>query len=151
VKTKTKKTKKLANKVDTHKKELLIALENTLGIVSDACKLVNLSRSTYYKYYNQDEQFKADADDVNNIALDFVESKLYKLIGDENITAIIFYLKTKGKKRGYSEKIEIEQEINTIGTVIQSDPISLDEWGKLGQVSLKMQNKAMNQLMEFKK
>ena len=38
--------------------------------------------------------------------LDFVESKLMKAIDDGNLTAIIFFLKTRGKSRGYSERSE---------------------------------------------
>ena len=38
--------------------------------------------------------------------LDFVESKLMKAIDDGNVTAMIFFLKTRGKSRGYSERSE---------------------------------------------
>jgi ACT domain-containing protein len=101
------------NKSEQLKKEqLLEAMVNTLGIVSTACLNVGVSRTTYYKYYNEDEQFKGQVDDISNIAIDFAESKLFDLIKEGNIAAVIFYLKTKGKKRGYIEKQEIEIDGN---------------------------------------
>jgi len=44
--------------------------------------------------------------EAREIALDHVESKLMKAIDDGNLTAIIFFLKTQGKSRGYSERSE---------------------------------------------
>ena len=46
-------------------------------------------------------------DDIADITLDFVESQLHQQIKDKDTAATIFYLKTKGKKRGYIEKQEI--------------------------------------------
>jgi len=97
------------NKNEQLKKEqLLEALVKSLGIVSTACLSVDVSRTTYYKYYNDDEQFKSQVDDISDIAIDFAESQLFELIKGGNITAVIFYLKTKGKKRGYVEKQELD-------------------------------------------
>ena len=90
------------------KEQLLEALTKSLGIVSTACLSVGVSRTTYYKYYNDDEQFKSQVDDISDIAIDFAESQLFELIKGGNITAVIFYLKTKGKKRGYVEKQELD-------------------------------------------
>lgn len=88
------------------KKQLLTALEESLGVVTTACKKANISRVTFYDYYKHDPEFKKQVDELDNVALDFAESKLFKLINEENATAIIFYLKTKGKIRGYVESIE---------------------------------------------
>jgi len=99
------------NKSEQLKKEnLLKALKQSLGIVSTACKGVDISRTTYYKYYNEDKDFKRSVDSISDIALDCAESQLFELIKEKNITAIIFYLKTKGKKRGYIEKPTIEDK-----------------------------------------
>jgi hypothetical protein len=95
------------NKSEQLKKEqLLEALEKSLGIVSTACQSIVISRTTYYKYYNDDEDFKQSVDSISDIALDCAESQLFALIKEKNVTAIIFYLKTKGKKRGYVEKLQ---------------------------------------------
>ena len=94
-------------KTNNKKKTLLKALEKTNGIVSTACKLAKVSRYTFYKYYNEDKEFKNNVDDVGELALDFAESGLFKLIKGGDKTAIIFYLKTKGRKRGYIERQEI--------------------------------------------
>jgi len=95
------------NKSEQLKKEsLLKALEKSLGIVSTACEGVGISRTTYYKYYNEDKGFKKSVDSISDIALDCAESQLFELIKEKNVTAIIFYLKTKGKKRGYVEKLQ---------------------------------------------
>ena len=103
------------NKTEQLKKgQLLEALEKSLGIVSTACQSVGVSRTTYYKYYNDDEQFKSQVDGISDIALDCAESQLFELIKEKNVTAIIFYLKTKGKKRGYVEKQEASHNSNNI-------------------------------------
>ncbi len=100
---------------DIVKKNLLEALEKSLGIVTTACKIVGCARSTFYKYYKDDQDFRASVDELENLTLDFVESKLHKQIENDNTTATIFYLKTKGKKRGYIERKEVEMtaEVST--------------------------------------
>jgi len=55
-----------------------------------------------------DEEFKLAVRDTEDIALDFVESKLHQRIRDGSDAATIFYLKTKGKRRGYIERQEFE-------------------------------------------
>ena len=45
---------------------------------------------------------------IQDSLLDLAESKLLENIENNENTAIIFYLKTKGKKRGYIEKQEVE-------------------------------------------
>jgi hypothetical protein len=96
------------NKVEHNKKALLEALEASLGVVTTACKKVGVSRGTYYLYYNEDDEFKAAVDDLQNVALDFAESQLPKQISEGSAPATIFFLKTKGKKRGYVERQEVE-------------------------------------------
>ena len=90
------------------KEAMLQALENSLGVVTVACKSADVPRSTYYKWINEDEEFAKAVKDIENIALDFGESQLHKQIGDGNTSAIIFFLKTKGKKRGYIERSELD-------------------------------------------
>ena len=94
-----------------NKKKLLDALEKSMGIVTTACKKSELSRQTYYRYMEEDAEFKKQAESVQDIALDFVESKLFENIQDKKEASIIFYMKTKGKKRGYIEKQEHDLNI----------------------------------------
>lgn len=89
-----------------HKKAILEALEQSLGVVTTACKKVGISRRTFYDWMQKDKEFAKDVKDIEDIALDFAESKLHQQIQKGDTTATIFYLKTKGKKRGYIERIE---------------------------------------------
>lgn len=94
------------NKTEHTKKALLEALEKSLGVVTTACKKLGIGRTTYYDWYNNDPDFKKAVDELSNVALDFAESKLHEQIADNSTSATIFYLKTKGKNRGYVERTE---------------------------------------------
>ena len=95
------------------KESLLKSLEQSLGVVTVACKKADIPRSTYYKWLKEDEVFAAEVRDIENIAIDFVESQLHKQILDNSTAATIFFLKTKGKKRGYVERQEISHEFES--------------------------------------
>jgi len=90
-------------KADINKKAMIEALEKSLGVVTTACKSVGISRETHYKYYREDKNYKEQVDSIADIAIDFAESQLHKQIKEGNSTSTIFYLKTKGKQRGYIE------------------------------------------------
>lgn len=108
--------------MDNNKKRFLEILKQSRGIISSACESVDMSRQTYYNWLEADPEFKVAVDEVQESMIDFVESKLMqKINGIECIsdkgefyelppsdTAIIFFLKTKGKKRGYVEKSELD-------------------------------------------
>ena len=99
-------------RTEHNKKEILEALEKTLGNVTTACKMVGIGRTTFYDWMNNDEEFKKEVDDIQNVTLDYVEGKLINQIRQDNVTSIIFYLKTKGKGRGYVERQEISGDLD---------------------------------------
>jgi hypothetical protein len=96
------------DKTEQHKKAMLDALEKSLGVVTAACKAVGIGRTTHYLWMQEDSEYKKAVDELSDVAIDFAESQLHKQIKDGNSTATIFFLKTKGKKRGYIERQEIE-------------------------------------------
>lgn len=90
-----------------NKQKLLKAMISTFGMVTQACEKVNLSRDTFYRYYNEDPEFKKQIDDINEQALDFVETALLRKINEGSEKSIHFYLKYKAKKRGYDSSVDL--------------------------------------------
>ena len=101
------------------RKEMFINnLKASGGIICVACESTGINRSTYYRWRESDKDFADAVDEVMEAQVDFVESKLIALINANDTTATIFYLKTKGKKRGWTEK---QQPIVAINTEPQPD------------------------------
>lgn len=131
---------------NTLKKAMIEALEKSLGIVTTAAEQVGISRKTHYQWLKEDEEYKQEVESLTDAALDYAESKLFeKITGVEVVsgydkesgepitytqppsdTAIIFYLKTKGKKRGYIEKTEVEH-INEKFVLMEREPDDRNE------------------------
>ena len=65
-------------------------------------------------------------EDADESLLDFAESKLVEHINDGDITSLIFFLKTKGKKRGYVERSEYDVNSNAFQELMESLPIDED-------------------------
>lgn len=101
-------------KNDINKRAMIEALERSLGVVTTACKNVGISRETHYRWMREDEAYKGAVQELGDVALDFAESQLHKQIKDGNTAATIFYLKTKGKKRGYIERQELQMSGDNI-------------------------------------
>lgn len=100
------------NKTHAKKKKVLIELEKCLGIVTTACLKLKIGRKTFYQWYNTDDDFKAKVDDIENIVIDFVEGSLYKQMQKADTTAMIFFLKTKGRKRGWGEYLKMDHSFD---------------------------------------
>ncbi len=92
---------------DIHKKarrkQFLMALVKCHGVISDACKASGVSRRTVYSWIDIDEEFNQALSLIQIESVDFAESKLFENIGRGYEASIIFFLKTRGKGRGYDE------------------------------------------------
>lgn len=111
---------------DEKKEKFLQAYKNSLGIVSAACDMAGISRMTYNRWIKADEDFAAKIKDMADFQCDFVESKLLKKIEEGDTTAIIFYLKTKGKKRGYTTNPEKDSAIKLLESFEKKDPKKIE-------------------------
>lgn len=100
--------KRKETRTDIQKKAMLQALQSSLGVVSTACKNVGIARQTHYEWMKEDIDYASSVKDLENVTLDFAESKLHELIFEGNVASVIFFLKTKGKVRGYIERSEID-------------------------------------------
>ncbi len=92
------------------KDQFLEVFASKLGNVSKACEATNVSRRTFYNWLKE-EEFSSKVDDVREGLIDFAEAQLLSNIKDGKTAEILFYLKNKGKKRGYIER----QEVETVG------------------------------------
>ena len=109
------------DKLDAKKRKFLESLETHKGIVTYAAEEANIGRSTHYHWYSTDEAYKKAVDEINNTAIDYVENKLFERIEAGDTTAAIFFLKTRGKSRGYVEKQQIEHSHGNIQFIIQPE------------------------------
>lgn len=111
--------------------------EANAGIIGDVASALGVRRSTVYLWCSKYPEFRQALDDARETFLDLAESNLRKLVAgvpaietDENgnkrfagwiekpsETAIIFTLKTRGKKRGYVERQEVEADVNMKGSI----------------------------------
>ena len=104
------------------KKKFIEALRESHGIITYACQKIGISRVTFYDWCKKDEEFKQLAEEVEESTIDRVESKLLQAINDDKLTAIIFYLKTKGKNRGYVERMENNVSVNPFEELMKEIP-----------------------------
>ena len=90
--------------------------------ISATCEAVGISRRLFYYWKERSAKFKEAIDDAEEQNIDMAETKLKRAVLDGDMTAIIFFLKTKGKKRGYVEQIEQKVEVNPFQQLMQSLP-----------------------------
>ena len=103
-----KETRKQKIDRETAEKKALVlkVYEKKAANVSATCIAANIGRRTFYYWRESDPDFDAACKDIEEALVDFAESMLVAKIQDKDLTAIIFYLKTKGKDRGYVERTE---------------------------------------------
>lgn len=119
------------------KEAMINALIMSNNIVTDAVKLLVkqglvINRAHHYYWIENDPIYKQITEELFNVTLDFAETQLFKLMKGVELpedkifcyegspvivpttkrfppdtASIIFYLKTKGKKRGYIERTEL--------------------------------------------
>jgi len=97
----------MKRETEKNKQKVIQALEKHLGIITAAAKEVGVRRETIYLWLRTDEEFKKQFDLVSEYTLDFVENQLLKKIKEGNDKAIMFYMRYKGKSRGYVDNLDI--------------------------------------------
>ena len=90
--------------------QMITAINEAQGYVTRAADLLGVSRQTFYVYLKKYKTAKDALDNSRERRHEWVESKLMKAIKDDNLTAIIFYLKTQGKHLGYVERQEFQHD-----------------------------------------
>lgn len=96
------------------KEQMIEALKISKGMVYLAARTLGCTPKTVYSYAKKFKSVQAEIDNQRGIVLDKTEHKLIDAIERDEAWAIAFALKTLGKKRGYTEKQEIEQHSTNI-------------------------------------
>lgn len=94
-------------------KEYVDAIREANGLVTVAARRLGVDRSAIYKARDRHATVKQALEDARERTTDLAEGKLFQQINEGNMTAIIFYLKTQAKHRGYVER----QERHTVAKV----------------------------------
>ena len=114
--------------------QLIDAIKKNAGIVADVVKSlhkeygIDITRDAIYKRKESNPAIAAAFDEAEDEMLDIAESKLIKAIKRGEMKPIMFYLRTKGKRRGYAERQEI--------TGAEGKPIEVDPLAKLSKDEL---------------
>ncbi|OQC57679.1 MAG: hypothetical protein BWX54_01132 [Verrucomicrobia bacterium ADurb.Bin018] len=88
-------------------KQFIDAIPASAGIITTIAKRVGCSWHTAKKYIEAMPTLRQAYQDECEAILDMAESKLYKAVQDGDLQAVKYILATKGKKRGYTERLEL--------------------------------------------
>jgi hypothetical protein len=84
--------------------EIIKAINDSEGNLTVAARRLHCSRQTIYNRSERSEAVRAAYFNAIETMVDLAESKLYENIKAGKESSIIFFLRTKGKYRGYTEQ-----------------------------------------------
>lgn len=87
--------------------------------ITATCAALGIARKTFYEWKEKKKKLAEALEAADESILDFAESKLVEHIQNDDVQALIFFLRTKGKKRGYVEKTESDVNINAFEKLMQ--------------------------------
>ena len=100
-------------------KALLVEQLKKTPIIQIACEKVGVSRATYYRWKQDDETFAKQVEEAifegNNLVNDIAESQLMTAIKNQNLSAIVFWLKHHHPT--YATKVEVTARLKTDETL----------------------------------
>lgn len=88
--------------------EVAKAIRQAKGILAVAARNLGCHRTTVYSYLKKYASVRAAYDEARETNIDFVEGQLMAAINRGSVPAIMFFLRTVGRNRGYIERQEIE-------------------------------------------
>lgn len=83
------------------------ALKEAKGFISVAARRLGCADNTVRNYVDRYAACRQAITDARESMIDLAEGKLYQNISEGDNTAIIFFLKTQAKHRGYVERSEV--------------------------------------------
>jgi hypothetical protein len=89
-------------------------LKRYKGAVSSAAKALGIAKVTLEKYIMKSKVLKDIVCEIVETEIDEVESELMTQVRKGNMTAILFYLKCKGRDRGWIERTDMSVDVKPI-------------------------------------
>ena len=105
-------------------------------IVQVACEKTGISRTSVYRWHNDDEEFKAEMDkalaDGEALINDMSESQLLSLIKERNFAAISFWLRHRNDR--FKDKVEVTAKIQNNSELTPEQEVAVREALKLASI-----------------
>lgn len=86
--------------------QVIEALKKHQGLAALAAESLGVNVQTIYNYRDRYPTIAEAIVHLKEKRIDVVEGKLWQRINSDDTTAIIFFLKTQAKARGYVERVE---------------------------------------------
>jgi hypothetical protein len=107
-------------KIEFDREKVKESIKGSFGIVSTIARKLGVSWFTTKNLIDADPEFTQILKEEEESVFDFCESTLLKSIRQGDTQSAKWILATKGKKRGYTEKQEIEHS-GEVGVTILDD------------------------------
>lgn len=91
------------------KKQMILALIKTLGVVSRACNSVGINNKTHYEWLKLDNRYKEAVEETKVVVDDYLETAFLGLALEKNPQILLHIAKTKLRHRGYGDYIVTEE------------------------------------------
>lgn len=105
-----------------NQKQVIDALVAADGSLTHAAKILGTTFRHLKKFVEANDKITEVVQGIEEETLDLAEGSLRKHIEGGNLTAVIFFLKTRGKKRGYieDEKVDMSKVMQPVAIIYHS-------------------------------
>jgi hypothetical protein len=114
--------KVMSKKKQATARRIIDALHESHGLICSAAAMAGVDRRTVHRYMKEFPQVAEAVEEAREKLYDAVESRLFEKIEAGDLTAIIFFLKTRCRHRGYIERQEVDMPKDITLRVVYDEP-----------------------------